>query len=381
MKHQKQIVAGLVILAAVAGVVLVAGGIGQKPQQAKSRKTDRLKIVILDSGDYFYSDEGIENGIRLAQESLEKEKGINVDLERVDDGGDYVNGISMAKALAEDESVDMVISFQNFESIGAEAGFFEQVQKPFIITMGCYDEVAERGYEYLITDFLSGRTIGSRIGEFLKQEKRENIALCHSDTTFEKDELRGIQSAILDSENTNIYYTQTGPFDEDGLAQLLVRCEKLSIDTVVANFYTQTDSAWLLGKLRRKRPDLTVIGDYALDSSEILKKYGKDLEGVVIVPVYPCEDSEELEAFTARYEKEKQVRFSTAAVQYYDLFQILGKAYDRCGGDRRSIMRELKKKNGYDGVAGKIYFDEKGRLFSENCPVFVCRNSKFVQMK
>ena len=230
MKRQKRIIAGIVILAVVAGTVMVAGKIQRKPPKAKSTKTDTLKIVILDSGDYYYSDEGIENGIMLAQEALEKESGISIDLERVDDGGDYVNGISMAKALAEDESVDMVISFQNFESIGAEAGFFEQVQKPFIITMGCYDEVAERGYEYLITDFLSGRTIGSSIGEFLKQEKRENIALCHSDTTFEKDELKGIQSAIRDSDNTNIYYTQTGPFDEDGLAQLLARCEKLSID-------------------------------------------------------------------------------------------------------------------------------------------------------
>ena len=184
MKRQKRIIAGIVILAVVAGIVMVAGKIQRKPRKAKSTKTDTLKIVILDSGDYYYSDEGIENGIMLAQEALEKESGISIDLERVDDGGDYVNGISMAKALAEDESVDLVISFQNFESIGAEAGFFEQVQKPFIITMGCYDEVAERGYEYLITDFLSGRTIGSSIGEFLKQEKRENIALCHSDTTF-----------------------------------------------------------------------------------------------------------------------------------------------------------------------------------------------------
>ena len=193
--------------------------------------------------------------------------------------------------------------------------------------------------------------------------------------------MKGIQSAIRDSDNTNIYYTQTGPFDEDGLAQLLARCEKLSIDTVVANFYTQTDSAWLLSRLRKKRPDLTLVGDYALDSSEILKKYGKDLEGVVIVPVYPYEDREEMERFIRRYEVEKQVRFSTAAVQYYDLFQMLGKAYDRCGGDSQSMMRELKKKKGYEGVAGRIYFDEKGRLSSENCPVFVCRNSKFVRMK
>lgn len=87
----------------------------------------------MDSGDYYYSDEGIENGIMLAQEALEKESGISIDLERVDDGGDYVNGISMAKALAEDESVDLVISFQNFESIGAEAGFLNRYKSRLLL--------------------------------------------------------------------------------------------------------------------------------------------------------------------------------------------------------------------------------------------------------
>ena len=53
MKRQKRIIAGIVILAVVAGTVMVAGKIQRKPPKAKSTKTDTLKIVILDSGDYY----------------------------------------------------------------------------------------------------------------------------------------------------------------------------------------------------------------------------------------------------------------------------------------------------------------------------------------
>lgn len=349
------------------------------PAKGVYQKTDTFNLIILDSGDYYYSDDGIENGIRLALRDLKEEQGITIKVKRVDDGGNYVNGISLAKALSEDDQVDAVISFQNFESIGAEADFFEQAQKPFIVTMGCYDEVAEKGYSYLITDFLSGKMIGERIGEYLKNKKSCRVALCHSDTTFEKDEMKGIQSVINGTDQMDIYHTQTGPFDDSGLAQLLTDCDTLEIDAVVANFYTQTDSAWLLSRLRQKRPEMMVVGDYALDSSEILKEYGKDLEGVVIVPVYPYQESEKMERFIRRYEEESSVEFSTAAVQYYDLFRMLGEAATKQKETGRALMKKLKNKKGYEGVAGTITFDGKGRLFVEKCPVFICKNSKFVR--
>ena len=38
-------------------------------------KTDTLNLVILDSGDYYYSDDGIEHGIDLALKDLQKEQG------------------------------------------------------------------------------------------------------------------------------------------------------------------------------------------------------------------------------------------------------------------------------------------------------------------
>ena len=115
-----------------AGIVLAAAGVAlfliryYKPEKNVTTKTDTLNLVILDSGDYYYSDDGIEHGIDLALKDLQKEQGITIKVKRVDDGGNYVNGISLAKALSEDDRVDAVISFQNFESIGAEVDFLNR---------------------------------------------------------------------------------------------------------------------------------------------------------------------------------------------------------------------------------------------------------------
>lgn len=379
MKRSVQFaVIGIVLVCVVS--VLIFGQVRRWQDSRKTEENDGFRVVILDSEDYFYSDNGIEQGINLALKKMQEEGKVPITVDRVDDGGNYVTGISMAKSLASDDTVDAVISFQNFESIGPEMQFFEEAQKPFIVTMGCYDEVAEKGYDYFVADFLSGKTIGERIGQYLEELSCNSIALCHSDTTFEKDEIRGIQKVLNAGGKNRVFHTQTGPFDEAELSELLVQCSKLNIDTVVANFYNQEDSAWLLSELRQRAPELNVIGDYALDSSDILKKYGDNLEGVVIVPVYPYEESSKMNDFIQNYEKETGTTFSTAAVQYYDLFCMLAEYSNQGQVTGSELMKLLKSEDGYQGIAGTIRFDETGCLHVDNCPLFVCHNQEFVRL-
>lgn len=368
--------------AALAAVLLTCLGLtlagAGESQEETAKDMSVLHVTILDSGDYYHSDAGIANGISLAVKEIKEELGITVKLDIVDDGEDYAKGISLARALAGDDGVDVVVSFQNFESIGATAEVFEEAGKPLVVTMGCYDEVADAGYEYFLADFLSGRAIGNRIGTWLAGKGVKSIALCHSDTKFEKDEIRGLQAALDAAEGISVKDSVTGPFDEEALSALLVRCRKLDVDAVVANFYDREDSAWLIRRLREKAPELTVVGDYALDSTEILQEYGAGLEGAVIVPVYPYVKSDRFTAFVGKYEEESGQIFSTAAVQYYDLFRMLAECYREAGDAKAALMSALKSEDGYEGAAGTLRFDGSGRLLAEECPVAVCRNGEFV---
>jgi ABC-type branched-subunit amino acid transport system substrate-binding protein len=382
MKEKKQTGIKLGITAAVILLVCLAAALfWWRTRDRKQSEKEGLHVVILDSEQYYYSDDGIDQGINMALQEIKENSGLSITVDLQDDGGDYVNGISMAKSLANDDSVDVVISFQNFESIGAEIPFFEETKKPFVVTMGCYDEVAENGYEYFAADFLSGKTIGARIGEYIKNKGLKKAALCHSDTTFEKDEIKGLESIINALPDSRVYYSRTGPYNDTALAQFLNKCDEMDVDTVIANFYSQDDSAWLLSQLKSKAPQLTLIGDYALDSSEILEEYGEELEGVVIVPVYPYEESDRLDEFIAKYKKTTGQSFSTAAVQYYDLFNMLASCCDGTIPTGTQIMNTLKSEQGYQGAAGLIQFDENGCLQTENCPMFVCRNKEFVRLE
>ncbi|MBO4338227.1 MAG: ABC transporter substrate-binding protein, partial [Lachnospiraceae bacterium] len=199
-----------VFYAALLAVLIITGGILQgiwfHKDKVEEQKAEVLNLVVLDSGDYYHIDDGIDAGLKMAFDALEKKYGQKVEISVVDDDGDYVKGIALAQSLAADPNVDIVMSFQNFESIGPEAPFFEEAGKPFIVTMGCYDEVGETGYKYFIADFMSGKTLGREIGKNLQKSGAKNVALCHSDTVFEQDEIRGLQSRIAQDDNINVVH-------------------------------------------------------------------------------------------------------------------------------------------------------------------------------
>ncbi len=370
------------ILSAITALIVAVGIVlfilWKQHQTSKKTDGESLHVVILDSEEFYYSESGIGQGIRFAMEDIEKNGSFPITFDLIEDDGNYVKGLSLAKALAKDPSVDIVITLQNFDSVDAEMPLFEEAEKPFIVTMGCYDEVAEQGYNYLLTDFLNARTMGEQIGHFLVENGSRNIALCHSDTTFERDQIRGVLSVLENEPDCNVYYSQTGPFRDTELGDMLAQYKLLDIDTVVANFYAQEDSEWLLTRLSKTMPELVRVGDYVLDNSGVLKEYGKDLEGVFIVPNYPYENSRALDDFIARYENETKENFTTTAIQYYDLFRMLS---DYCGGKKpkgSELMEKLKQPSGYAGTGGTLSYDENGCLQVEDCPVFLCHNAEFV---
>lgn len=366
-----------ITIGVVAVLSLAAAQIMYMRYQKGRIDNNSLHVVILDSEGFYYSETGIEKGIQTAMEDITERGQFPITYELIEDDGSYVKGIAIAKQLAEDPTVDAVITLQNFDSIDAEMPYFEEARKPFIVTMGCYDQVAEQEYDYLLADFLSARVMGEKIGEMLLDLDAQNVALCHSDTMFERDTIRGILSVLEGSQKCRVCYSDTGPFSEAELSDMLTQYRLLGVDTVVGNFYTQEDSEWLLKKLSQNMPGLMRVGDYVLDNSGVLSEYGSYLEGVYIVPNYPYAQSAKMEAFKKRYEERNDTDFTTTAIQYYDLFMMLSKCCEgrKVTGDQ--LMEELKSEEGYQGVGGTLRYDENGRLLEENCPIFRCHNSKF----
>jgi DNA-binding LacI/PurR family transcriptional regulator len=72
--------------------------------------------------------------------------------------------------------------------------------KPLIVLSGCFDETADKGYDNVLFDFLSADKMGRLMGEYMLKANCSRVALLHTNTAFETDELKGLEAAVADSE-------------------------------------------------------------------------------------------------------------------------------------------------------------------------------------
>ncbi len=123
----------------------------------------------------------------------------------------------------------------------------------------------------------------------------------------------------------------------------------------------------------------TFIGSSGMASQMVVDIAGKDAaEGFVVVTPYNPNDNREKQAkFNAEYEKrfkEKPTEWSSHA---YDIVYVAKQALEKGGKDRESMIKALRGVE-YEGITGKIKFDEFGDVPDKKQMVLRVENGSFV---
>ena len=340
--------------------------------QAVHEKT--ITIAIVGEGD-FIKDGGTMEAAELAAEDFKEKTGIEIKIAVYDDGGDYYQAISYAKEIAANKKIAAVIVKQELDFIDSIAEIYEEAQKPFIITNGCYNHTIEDGYEYLIADFINAKDAGSIMAEYIVESGYSKVAFCHSDTEYEEDELKGLQTGL---NGTGIYLADTvvGPYTQEQFDVAYERWELLGIDVVcVSNYYICNSD--VVRMLREKGSDIQVISDYVMDTSDDINKNGKYLDGTVIIPLYSTTKMDVDNEVAKRYKEKYNSELLEREVQIYDLITMLGNTFISDIKSSKDAMDILKAEEGYDGVYEKVHFDERGALMPGKSGVLIFENGAF----
>jgi branched-chain amino acid transport system substrate-binding protein len=115
-------------------------------------------------------------------------------------------------------------------------------------------------------------------------------------------------------------------------------------------------------------------------SDEFLKMAGADAEGLMTTCQYnPGSNNPKLKAFQANYFKKYGIQPDVFAAHAYDGMNVLIDAIRKAGLNRaliRDLLTDLKTYNGYEGVTGKIIFDQ---TWNNLRPIFLAKvkNGKF----
>ncbi len=158
------------------------------------------------------------------------------------------------------------------------------------------------------------------------------------------------------------------------------RVKKLNPDAILL-WGNAKESALILQQLRKAGMNQPVYGSDRLVSTEFLSAAGKLADGVVTTCQY---DPDTKDPRYLEFRKEYKARFNMEpdafAAFAYDGTNILIKAIEKAGLNRaliRDVLTDLKTFQNYDGVTGKIVFDQ---TWNNIRPIFLAevKNGKFV---
>lgn len=359
----------------IAAVMAVYTGCNEAIEAWKpigSGSTIQIAVV---GNDEFYTNGGTVEAIQLASNDFYERTGITVDVLYYDDDADYHKAIAYANKIATDSNIAAVIIKEEIDFVDTVADIYEEAQKPFIITNGCYNHTIEKGYEYLLVDFINAKSAGIIMGQYVKNNGFQRAAFCHSDTEYEEDELKGFQAEIEGSSVT-LADTVVGPYTQEEFDIAYSRWQTLGVDVVcVSNYYNLNSD--LVRMLRQKESDIQVVSDYVMDTDDDIQLNGKYLDGTVIVPLYILSDSDEKSDAAKRFYDTYGFEMTERAVQSYDLIDMLCTALNSGVSDSSGLMSVLKSEEGYEGIYGKVMFDENGALIPSGNDVQVFSDGGF----
>lgn len=367
-------------LSAAAGLVFLSfAACGQEEKSWQPVSLDnKIRIAIIGDDEYI-ADNGAMEAMEMASDDFFDKTGIRIEAVIYDDDSDYNKGIECARSIAEDEGIMAVLVKQELDYIDATAEIFDEAQKPFILTNGCYESTIDQSYEYMLVDCINAEAAGSIMGQYVEEHGYQRVAFCHSDTKYEEDELKAFQARV---EGTSVCLTDTvvGPYTQEEFHQAYERWMTLGVDVVCVSNYDLLNSD-LVAKLREEGSDLQVVGDYIMDTDEEIEANGEYLEGTAIASMY-INDFEENDAeITGRFEELYQMDMSEKAIQSYDITCLLGEALISGIKEPKELMEALRSSEGYEGISGTLRFDERGCLIPNGNEILIFEDGAFTRQR
>ncbi len=370
----KTVLFALVVLAAVLTAACGAG----KGSKSVFNENGEINIAILCNMETYEVISGLNESIEVAKEDIYNKYGFNLNVELYDDGGNYNSAIALASQIAHSPDIAAAISIQEFDIVDSVASIFNEAEKPFIVFAGCYDSIAENGYDYLINDFTSAGKLGNIMGKYAIHRGLKRVAVIHTATTFETDEIKGFQTTVADSD-VKIADMLTGPFTDEEFEIAYRRWQALGIDGIYMSLYDLSLGGDIVKKLRQRGSDIVVMTDYSIDNEDTISENGEYMEGVVYIPFCPLKESDGFDEFvekcTKRFGENDYVSYGA---QMYDLLMMSADCIFKSAESGKSLIDLYKAEEPYKGITGDISFNSKGQLNieQEQCRIFV--NGEFV---
>lgn len=146
--------------------------------------------------------------------------------------------------------------------------------------------------------------------------------------------------------------------DKDFIAQLTAIQGSGADCLLLPGYYT--DCASIMKQARKLGLKSQILGGDGWDSADLVRVAGSNAEGSVFTNTFSAEDPHPMvQSFVEKYEKKYGTKPMAVAATGYDALMLVADAIQRAGStDQQAIRDALATTKDYQGVSGKITFDQ-----------------------
>lgn len=312
------------------------------------------------SGDAATWGESTLDGAQLAIEEINRKGGINgrpLELVVQDDKCDAATGVTVYHELVQ-KGVNTIMGQACSSVILAIAPLAEEDEVLLLGTGTTNPTISDAG-EFTFRLWVSDAYEGSETAKFALSEGVTRIAMI----TLQNDYGVGLRDAFSDefvADHGQIVASEQYPPETRDFRSMLTKllAKKPEALFIAAN---PGELPTLLNQLRILNQEIPVyLNGPAFEPQ--LEVIGSDGEGVKYTRSTSKDRSTFITTFTQRYGEEPGLVSSRG----YDGIAVLAKAYDECGNEETSCLRDrLYEIKNMDGASGVITFDRKGDRVGE----------------
>lgn len=352
MKNLKKIILGIAIT--FLGIAIISGCGGNR--KSESTGTITIGVVVPLTGNAGVLGDYTLKGLQYAVDEQNSKGGIlgkKIVLDIQDSKADPKEGVSIIKKMMVQKNKPfMVYSIMSgvTQAIKPEA----EANKVILMSAVGTDKFLENS-KYTIRNYVAATTIGKELSQFLKDTVSvSNLTIFYSNNEYGKS----VKDAVVKSCTEKKINVVTEPFEETSLDYKSLIAAKINkstecvyvagVGTGLGTMFKQIKESGYSGKL---------ISDQLITFPDVEKAAGVTLKGIPYLDFAfdPNSKNETIQAFVNGFENKFKTPPQNFSVITYDGVKLLFSIIDKTGTlDAESIITELNKVHGYQGIFGPV---------------------------
>ena len=310
--------------------------------------------------------EAITNGINLAHKEITDLGEVDIELKIEDSAGKQEEALSVAQKLMNSENVDAIIGptlSTEMQIVGPEA---DLNGVPILGTSNTAEGIPQLG-EYVFRNSIPETlAIPASVQKAIDKYGAKKVAILYgNDDVFTKAGYDTMKQVAEDLD-LEVLTTETFQLGQSDYKAQLTKIKSLNPDLVLASAL-YNEGAVILDQARKMGIDVPFVGGNGFNSPEVIKIAGDAANGLIVAtPWFSKKDDEKVKKFVEDYEAAYGMEPDQFAAQAYDGFYVMAEAIKNAGeADRDAIRDALAEIKDFEGVLGKMSFDEDGDIIME----------------